>query len=270
VGAYYNTDMTTLSLTTDFGLTNGFVGVMKGVIYGIAPEVKIVDITHLVRPQNVREGAYALWRAAPFFPPGSIHVAVVDPGVGTERRPLGARLGEQFYIAPDNGLLTPLIEDAERAGEAVEFVHLDNPRYWLPRVSRTFHGRDIFSPCGAYLATGVPLNELGTPITDPMRLPLPHPEKTQDGWRAHVTIIDIFGNLTTDLPAAFLAGCQNVLFRLRGHEVNGLVESYGHRRPGEVVALIDSEEFIEIAVVNGSAAALLGAQEDDPVEVIVN
>jgi len=101
-------------------------------------------------------------------------------------------------------------------------------------------------------------------------LPLPHPEKTQDGWRAHVTIIDIFGNLTTDLPAAFLAGCQNVLFRLRGHEVNGLVESYGHRRPGEVVALIDSEEFIEIAVVNGSAAALLGAQEDDPVEVIVN
>ncbi|GAB4504308.1 MAG: SAM-dependent chlorinase/fluorinase [Anaerolineales bacterium] len=261
--------MTILSITTDFGLANGFVGVMKGVIYGIAPEVKIVDITHLVAPQDVRQGAYALWRAAPFFPPGSVHVAVVDPGVGTARRPLGARLGEQFYIAPDNGLLTPLIEDAEQAGETIEFVHLDNPRYWLPKVSRTFHGRDIFAPCGAHLASGIPLSALGTPIVDVVRLSLPHPQKTANGWLAHVTIIDNFGNLTTDLPASFLSDHSSVLFRLRGREVNGLVESYGHRMPGDLVAVVDSEEFIEIAVVNGSAAALLGVQVDDPVEVIV-
>ncbi len=264
----HNAGMTILSLTTDFGLTNGFVGVMKGVIYGIAPEVKIVDITHLVEPQNVRQGAYALWRAAPFFPPGSVHVAVVDPGVGTQRRPLGARLGQQFYIAPDNGLLTPLIEDAERSGEPVELVHLNDPRYWLPKVSRTFHGRDIFAPCGAHLASGVSLAELGTPITDAVRLTLPRPQKTANGWLAHVTIIDIFGNLTTDLPASSLAGHSNVLFRLCGREVDSLVESYGHRAPGDLVALVDSEEFIEIAVVNGSAAALLDARVDEPVEVI--
>jgi len=261
--------MTTLSLTTDFGLANGFVGVMKGVIYGIAPEVNIVDISHLIAAQNVREGAYALWRAAPFFPPGSVHIAVVDPGVGTKRRPLGARLGSQFYIAPDNGLLTPLIEDAERAGATVEFVHLNNPKYWLPKVSRTFHGRDIFSPCGAYLAQGIPLQELGAPVNDPIRLRLPRPEKTPNGWKAHVTIIDVFGNITTDLPAESLGGRTEVHFHLRGREVNGIVESYGHRAPGELVALVDSEDFIEIAAVNASAAALLGAKVDDTVEVIV-
>lgn len=261
--------MTIISLTTDFGLTNGFVGVMKGVIYGIAPDAKIVDISHLISPQDVLEGAYALWRAAPFFPRGSVHVAVVDPGVGTQRRPIGAQLGDQFFIAPDNGLLTPLILDAERRGETVAFVHLNNPKYWLPKVSNTFHGRDIFAPTGAHLAAGVPLGELGTPITDPVRLDLPHPEKTQNGWLAHVTVIDIFGNITTDLPAELLAGRTDVLFRLRGREVNGVVTSYGHRAPGDVVALVDSEEFIEIAVVNGNAAATLGAKVNDPVEVIL-
>jgi len=260
--------MTVLSITTDFGLTNGFVGVMKGVIYGIAPDVKIVEITQLVSPQNVREGAYAMWRAAPFFPPGSVHVGVVDPGVGTERRPIGARLGDQYFIAPDNGLLTPLILDAERNGETVEFVHLDNPKYWLPKVSNTFHGRDIFAPTGAHLAAGVPLSELGTLITDPTRLDMPHPEKTENGWLAHVTIIDVFGNLTTDLPAEALEGRRDVLIRIREREIDGIVESYGHRKVGDLVAVVDSEYYIEIAVVNGSAARILGAQVGDVVEVI--
>ena len=206
--------MTVLSITTDFGITNGFVGVMKGVIYRIAPNAKIVDISHLISPQNVLEGAYAMWRAVPFFPPGSVHVGVVDPGVGTKRRPIGARLGDQLFIAPDNGLLTPLILDAERKGKTVEFVHLDNPKYWLPKVSNTFHGRDIFAPTGAHLAAGVSLGELGTQITDPIRLDLPRAEKTENGWLAHVTIIDIFGNLTTDLPADALDGRRNVLIHI--------------------------------------------------------
>jgi S-adenosylmethionine hydrolase len=260
--------MTVLSITTDFGLTNGFVGVMKGVIYGIAPDAKIVDISHLISAQNVLEGAYALWRAVPFFPSGSVHVGVVDPGVGTKRRPIGARLGDQYFIAPDNGLLTPLILDAERKGEAVEFVHLDNPKYWLPKVSNTFHGRDIFAPTGAHLAAGVPLRELGTQITDPIRLDLPRPEKTDNGWLAHVTIIDIFGNLTTDLPEEALAGRLEVLIRIRDREIDGIIESYGHRQVGDLVALVDSEYYIEIAVVNGSAARTLGAQVGDVVEVI--
>ena len=260
--------MTVLSITTDFGITNGFVGVMKGVIYDIAPDVKIVDISHLISAQNVLEGAYAMWRAVPFFPPGSVHVGVVDPGVGTKRRPIGARLGDQYFIAPDNGLLTPLILDAEQNGDQMEFVHLDNPKYWLPKVSNTFHGRDIFAPTGAHLAAGVPLRELGTPITDPIRLDMPRPEKTETGWLAHVTIIDIFGNLTTDLPAEALKGRYDVLIRIRDREINGIIESYGHREVGDLVAVVDSEYYIEIAVVNGSAAKTLGAQVGDVVEVI--
>jgi S-adenosyl-L-methionine hydrolase (adenosine-forming) len=145
-----------ISITTDFGQLNGFVGVMKGVIWGIAPAGQIADITHDIPPQNVRLGAYALWRAVPFFPPGSIHIAVVDPGVGTHRRPIGAQLGSQRFILPDNGLITPMLEDAEKAGQLIEIVHLNNPAYWLPEVSHTFHGRDIFAPTGAHLAAGVP------------------------------------------------------------------------------------------------------------------
>lgn len=260
--------MTILSLTTDFGLTNGFVGVMKGVIYGIAPDVEIVDISHLITAQNVLEGAYAMWRAVPFFPPGSVHVGVVDPGVGTKRRPIGARLGKQYFIAPDNGLLTPLILDAERKGEAMEFVHLDDPKYWLPKVSNTFHGRDIFAPTGAHLAAGIPLSELGTAITDPIRLDLPRPQKTENGWLAHITIIDIFGNLTTDLPAEALEGHRDVLVSIRSHKIEGIIDSYGHREIGDLVAVVDSEYFIEIAVVNGNAATRLGASIGDEVEIV--
>lgn len=261
--------MTVLTITTDFGNTNGFVGVMKGVIYGIAPDVKIVDISQLISPQNVLEGAYAMWRAVPFFPPGSVHVGVVDPGVGTQRRPIGAHLGDQYFIAPDNGLLTPLILDAERNGEIAEFVHLDNPKYWLPKVSNTFHGRDIFAPTGAHLAAGVPLSEMGTPITDPIRLDMPQPEKIENGWRAHVTIIDIFGNLTTDLPADALGGNHDVIIQIHGYEIEGIIESYGHRQAGDLVAVVDSEDYIEISVVNGNAAQMLNAKTGDAVEFLL-
>ena len=260
--------MTVLSITTDFGITNGFVGVMKGVIYGIAPDAKIIDISHLISAQSVLEGAYAMWRAVPFFPPGSVHVGVVDPGVGTKRRPIGARLGDQYFIVPDNGLLTPLILDAERNGDSIEFVHLDNPKYWLPKISNTFHGRDIFAPTGAHLAAGVPLSELGTPITDPIRLDMPRPEKTKNGWLAHVTIVDIFGNLTTDLPAAALEGRRDVLIKIQGREIDGIIESYGHREVGDLVAVVDSEYYIEIAEVNGSAARTLRSQIGNIVEII--
>ena len=150
----------------------------------------------------------------------------------------------------------------------MEFVHLDNPKYWLPKVSNTFHGRDIFAPTGAHLAAGVPLGELGPSITDPIRLDLPRPEKTENGWLAHVTIIDIFGNLTTDLPAEALEGRRDVLVRIHDREIEGIIESYGHREIGDLVAVVDSEYYIEVAVVNGSAAKLLGAQVGDVVEVI--
>jgi len=262
--------MPILTLTTDFGDKDGFVGTMKGVIWSICPAAQIADISHTVAPQNVLEGAIVLWRAYPFFPAGSVHVAVIDPGVGTSRRPMAAHLGAHYFVGPDNGLFTPMVEDAEKNGWPIEIVHLTNAKYFLAEVSHTFHGRDIFAPVGAALANGVPLAELGPAITDPVRLPMPKPEKTQTGWRAHVTVVDIFGNLTTDLAASELEGQESVLFRLLGRELRGLVDSYGLEQPGALVALVDSENFVEIAAVNGSAAKELGAQIGDIVEVIFN
>jgi S-adenosylmethionine hydrolase len=260
--------MATISLTTDFGIRHGFVGVLKGVIYKLAPDVKIVDISHMIAAQDIHEGAFALWRAYSFFPANTVHVYVVDPGVGTERRPLAARLGDQYFVGPDNGLLTPIIEDAEHDNRPMEFVCLDQPKYWLSKVSHTFHGRDIFSPVAAYLANGIAFGDLGTPFTDPIRMKLTRPDKTSTGFTAHVTVIDIFGNITTDLPASTLQGRTDVLFRLRGAEVNGISPSYGHGQASELVAVVDSEDYLEIAVVNGNAAQRLGAQVGDVVDVI--
>lgn len=259
--------MPIISLTTDFGDKDGFVGVLKGVIWGICPTVQIADITHNIAPQNILEGALALSRAAPFFPPGTVHLAVVDPGVGTERRPLAARLGDHFYVGPDNGLFTPMIEEAQRLHQIAEFIHLNKPEYWLANVSRTFHGRDIFAPVAAHLAQGITFSDLGTSFTSPTLLDLPKPIHTQNGWTSHVTIIDTFGNATTDLPATQISNIDEVVFTLRGRSISGVADSYGWRKKGELIALVDSEGFIEIAVVNGSAARELGVLVGDVVEV---
>ena len=261
--------MSVITITTDFGEKDGFVGTLKGVIWSIASEARIADITHEVPPQDVLTGAIALWRAAPFFPAGTVHIAVVDPGVGTKRRPMAAKIGGQYFVGPDNGLFTPMIVDAERAGAKNVFVHLNKPKYWLKNVSYTFHGRDIFAPVAAHLASGVPLRDLGSPFTDPVELEMLQPERTDAGWRAHISVIDVFGNLTTDLPASMLETREGLRVRIAGREIDGLVESYGHRQPGDVVALVDSEGYIEVAVVNGSGAKTLGAKLGDPVEIIL-
>jgi len=259
--------MAVITLLTDFGNKDGFVGTMKGVIWQICPSAQIADISHEIAPQNIREGAIALWRAAPFFPEDTVHIAVVDPGVGTRRRPMAARLGNMYFVGPDNGLFTPFIENAYAKGETPRFVTLDQPRWFLPNVSRTFHGRDIFSPVGAYLASGVPLEALGTLFEDPVLLPLSKPARTARGYQAHISVIDVFGNCTTDLPAAAIAG-HEIEIRVNGKTVHGLSPSYGHHPSGELIALVDSEDFVEVAVVNGSAARVLNAQVGDEVEVI--
>jgi S-adenosyl-L-methionine hydrolase (adenosine-forming) len=258
-----------LTITTDFGTKDGFVGTMKGVIWKICPDVQIAEITEEISAQNVMEGAIALWRAYPFFPDWTVHVAVVDPGVGTQRCAIAARLGNHYFVTPDNGLLTPIINDAEKNQWPCKFVHLTNAAYWLQNVSHTFHGRDIFAPVGAYLAKGVPLADLGETIADVVRLQLPSPEKTASGWKVQITVVDVFGNLTTNLPIEAVAGKPNISFTLKGTRVEGLVPSYGHRQPGELVALGDSEGFVEIAVVNGSATKKLDAHVGDVVEVTI-
>jgi S-adenosylmethionine hydrolase len=259
--------MPVITLTTDFGEKDGFVGVLKGVIWGICPTAQIADISHSITPQNILEGSLALSRAVPFFPPGTVHLAVVDPGVGTERRPAAARLGDQLFVGPDNGLFTPMVKEARQQNQVVEFIHLDKPGFWLPNVSRTFHGRDIFAPVAAHLAQGVTFSDLGTPFNDPTLLDLPKPIRTLNGWTSHVTIIDTFGNVTTDLPAKQIINLSEVVITLRGKTISGLTESYGWSKKGDLIALVDSEGFIEIAVVNGSAARELGVEVGDLVEI---
>jgi S-adenosyl-L-methionine hydrolase (adenosine-forming) len=260
--------MPILTLTTDFGNKDGFVGTLKGVIWTICPTAQVADISHDISPQNVLEGAFALWRAYPFFPAGTIHVAVVDPGVGTTRRPIAMHLGDHFFVGPDNGLFTPVIEDAEKKGWPLKIVHLVTKKYFLAEISQTFHGRDVFAPVAAHLANGVPLADFGPVIIDPIRLKMPRPKKTTNGWQVHITVIDIFGNLTTDLPAALLSNPDMVTLRIHGREVHGLVTSYGKKKSGELVALVDSENYVEVAIVNGSAQKTLDAKVGDIVEVV--
>lgn len=260
--------MKLITITTDFGNLNGFTGTMKGVIYGITPDTQIVDITHEIPAQDVRTGSIALWRAVPYFPPGTVHIAVVDPGVGTARRPIAAKLGDQFFVMPDNGLITPMLENAEAAGKEITIVHLDKPEYWLPTVHTTFHGRDIFAPSGAYLAKGVALRDMGTLISDPVRAPLPKPEKTDAGYKANILVIDVFGNCSTNLRVSQVPNLEKTTLKIAGQTIEGIVPSYGHRKVDDLVAVTDSEGFVEIAVVNGSAARKFGIQLDDPLEVI--
>lgn len=259
--------MKVITLLTDFGLSDGYPGVMKGVIYRIAPDVKIVDISHLVPAQDVHEASLILNRSYSYFPEGTVHVAVVDPGVGTSRRPIAARLGSQFFVCPDNGLLTHTLIQCEKVGDPVEIVHLDQPHFWLAEVSHVFHGRDIFSPVAAHLANGIPLHQLGSPVHDPVHLRLSEPEFLQNRWHGAITAIDHFGNLSTNFKPFHLEGFIHPVIRVGGREIGGLVRTFGDRPPGSLIALIDSDGGMAIAVAQGSAARELAAKVGDPVEV---
>ncbi len=213
--------------------------------------------------------ALVLAGACTFFPADTVHLAVVDPGVGTRRRPLAMRLGRWLFVGPDNGLFSPVLEQAEREGWEIEAVLLANPDFWLPAVSRTFHGRDLFAPVAAHLARGVRLADLGPALADPIRLQIPRPEKTVHGWRAHVLSRDAFGNLATDLAVDQIAQPEAVRVRVGSFEIRGLVPTYGSRPRGELVALADSRGRLEIAVVDGSAAQVTGLRVGDEVAVVV-
>ncbi len=261
--------MRCISLLTDFGLQDPYVGVMKGVIYGIAPDACIVDLTHQVQPQNILQGAVLLGDACKYFPSGSIHLAVVDPGVGTQRSGIAARIGTHYFVAPDNGLLTAVYEQAEEVGDEVLAVRLENERYWLPHVSRTFHGRDIFAPVAAHLAAGEELEALGGRLDSPVRIAIPHPHRTDAGWRAAVLMSDRFGNLISNLMADQLGSTVVREVRIGGVVVRKFSSTYGEAAPGELIALLDSSGRLSISLVNGSAQEAVEAQAGDVVEVIL-
>lgn len=257
--------MTIITLTTDFGLTDSYVAAMKGVILSIAPQAVLVDISHLVPPQDVRRGSTVLREAAPYFPPGTIHVAVVDPGVGSVRRPIAVHTPPATYIGPDNGLFTHVLADDTPGLPTV--LHLNNPRFWLPAVSHTFHGRDIFAPTAAHLAAGTPFEHLGTPIDDPVLLPATMAQRLPGGViRGHVDTIDHFGNLVSDVPSGWLSGRQWTV-HIASHVIVGLSATYAQVPPGAVLALIGSSGRLEVSVRNGHAARYLGVQPGEPIEV---
>jgi len=259
--------MKCLTLLTDFGLRDAFVGMMKGVIYGIAPDVRIVDISHHIQPQNILQGAVVLADSYRFFPPGSIHLAVVDPGVGTARAGMAAQIGEHFFVAPDNGLLSGVLEGTVKNGEAVRAFRLENNRYWLARISRTFHGRDIFAPVAAHLANGIPLEAFGHRLDNPVRIDIPRAERTETGWLAEVLMSDIFGNVITSLTDQQLGGAIIEEVQIGGVKIWQVSDTYGEAESGALIALIDSSGRLSISQVNGSAVDLLGARVGDRVEV---
>ena len=272
--------MRVITLTTDFGTADGYVGVMKGVMLSIAPGVRLVDLSHEVPPQDVRRAAFVLYTAVPFFPPDTVHLAVVDPGVGTDRRAIAVQVPQGFLVGPDNGLFTYVLAEAEE-WRAVE---LRDPAYRLPQVSGTFHGRDIFAPAAAHLARGVPMERLGPPVPDPVLLPLPRLEVREDRLEGEVLHIDRFGNVVTSigwlrwagnglvLDAAFrraapplrLAAAGAVV-KVGGRTIHGVRRTYGEVAVGESLALVGSTGFLEIAVRQGDAARTLGVRPGDPI-----
>lgn len=254
--------MTLITLTTDFDLADSYVAAMKGVILSIASDVQIVDITHQIAPQDVRAAAWVLSTAAPYFPADTVHVVVVDPGVGSVRRPIAIQAGETRFVGPDNGVFSLVLAAADRAA----VVHLQNRAYWRPTVSHTFHGRDIFAPVAAHLAAGAPLASLGPPIDDPVLLALARPDQSTSGaLHGEIIHVDRFGNLVSNIPGGWLAGREWTI-RIAGQNLEGVHSAYADVATGQLVALVSSAGTLEVALCNGNAARMLAVAAGEPID----
>lgn len=255
-----------ISLLTDFGTTDVYAGVMHGVIAGIAPAARVVDLTHEVAPQDVAGAAFLLDAAAPYFPAGTIHVCVVDPGVGSSRRILCVTTDRATFLAPDNGLLTRVL--ARSPGATIRSV--EDRALFLPEVSRTFHGRDVFAPVAARLAEGLDPAEVGPEVHDPVRLPLPDDRPLAAGRvSGEVVHVDRFGNLVTNLRTGGLGRAVR-LARISARDVAGPVrDTYAERPEGDLLLITGSTGLLEVSVRGGDARERLGVGRGAPVEVLV-
>jgi S-adenosyl-L-methionine hydrolase (adenosine-forming) len=256
-----------ITLLTDFGSEDYFVGAMKGVILTRSPTSVLVDITHAIPPQNVRAAAFTLSRAYSYFPAGSIHLAVVDPGVGSDRRPVLIEAAAHLFIGPDNGLFTPVLEQVTKA----RVRHLTNTAYFLPHRSSTFHGRDVFAPVAAALAEGVPPEDFGPTIQDPVRFEMARSESRADGsMLGRIIHIDHFGNCVTNLACDRLLSLSTMppfCLRIREFQIRKLARSYyeGAAQPGRPFLICGSAGLLEISVWSSSAAQQLNVKVGEPV-----
>lgn len=252
--------MTHVTLLTDFGTRDGYVAAMKAVLASLAPEAQVSDAAHDLAQGDVHGGAIALLRYWRLYPPGSVHVVVVDPGVGTRRRAVAVHADGRFLVGPDNGVLSWALADAQRR----RAVEIRQPVAGAPDASATFHGRDVFAPAAAHLARGEAVDSLGPPADDLVRLPRPVHEPAAGMVRGVVLAVDRFGNLITNIPAASLPPRVNVLVEDR--DVGPLRRTYGDVEAGDVLALIGSLDTLEVSVRDGSAAQALGVERGAAVE----
>lgn len=256
-----------ITLTTDFGSSDHFAGTMKGVILGIQPMAQIIDITHEIQPFEITEAAFVISQAYSFFPKGTIHVVVVDPGVGSTRRPIVAEMGGQYFVAPDNGVLSMVF-----SREQPKVRHVTNEKYFLQPVSRTFHGRDIFAPVAAHLSRGVPPARFGKLIDDHLRLSFEKPNRTaRRVWTGMVLKADRFGNLITNLHIDEFPEVKIRPFEINAgvEKVTRLAQTFSEANPGELFVIVGSSGYLEVAANQDSAAKLLGCGAGSPVELTV-
>lgn len=263
----YIGDMKTIAILTDFGLDDNFVGVMKGVILGINPYVNLVDITHSIEPQNIRQAAFLLKTSFRYFPAGTIFLVVVDPGVGSERNALVVRTKNYFFVSPDNGVLSPAVNNDGRR----EIIRITNERYFIKPVSTTFHGRDIFSPVAAYLSKGENIKNFGPQIKIMKKLIIPEPTPGKNTLRGEVIYIDRFGNLVSNIERKHLGLGQsgkNIAIEINNKSINSISGAYHEIGPGKPLAIFGSSGFLEISVDCGSAQKYFRAKAGDKVKLL--
>ena len=261
-----------ITLTTDFGLNDHFVGAMKGVILEIAPEAQIIDISHAVQPFDILDGALTISQAYSYFPSGTVHMVIVDPGVGTARRPVIITGDRHLFVAPDNGVLSLIYAREER----ISVRHVTAEHYFLQPRSNTFHARDIFSPVAAYLAKGIEPDRFGEEIADYVRFTAPRPKPVDERTlRGVVLKVDRFGNLITNITsqdAPQLFGATPPAFKIAiGNKVQAtrICATYAEGAPGEVFGILGSMGFLEVAANRGSAFQLMGAGKGSEVNVVM-
>lgn len=256
-----------ITLTTDFGNQDHYVSTMKAVILSIAPDVRLVDISHEIPPQDVMAGAWVVKNAAVHFPAGTIHLVVVDPGVGTDRNPVALEIDDQYFVGPDNGIFS-LIADQKN----YTACKLTDKSFWRENESNTFHGRDIFAPAAAHLANGVAIEKLGRPVDKLVTYHWATPIADKDGIQGWVVHIDRFGNLITNIPDDLireLTRSARLKIYVGNTILHELVKAYGYVEDGEPAAYIGSSGMLEIAINKGNASEMLGVQKGAQISIVL-
>lgn len=256
-----------ITLTTDFGLQDYYVSAMKAVMLGIAPNVRFVDVSHEIPPQDIMAGAWVVRNSAFLYPPGTVHLVVVDPGVGTSRHAVALKIKDQYFVGPDNGIFSLLFDEFE-----YEAYMLNNPKYWREGVSNTFHGRDIFAPVAAHLSNGVSLEETGEPIEELVTYHWAVPIADKDGLQGWVVHIDRFGNLITNLSHDLIKDHlknKNVKIYVGNTMLEKIVNTFGDVEEGEPAAFIGSSGMLEIGINKGNASRMLSVDKGAQISIVL-